>query len=251
MDTTTKLTTNELRPYADGRESKDHGVPGVLVPKSSARVNYEKGASVAPNCPNGIGADYNVHAAIPHNVVIMKEGREVNLVMSTRAIAIMNERNKCGPDGKPPATVISHETAVRLAEEEKMSGIPNGVPAAGIPQLSSEPAVSLAGGGVSPVEQATQPQRPKHKVRFHGDFGRLAASYSEVFVHDSTLVMIQYDRAGDFFEAPAGESHVTVEVGNQKFACLPAIQYPVRSQNAWHTVYLIDKDKGTELGYDA
>lgn len=251
------VNKNDLRPYKDGTQT-EHRMAGVVVPPAACNdlAGYTPGHRISIPPADTAGVDFNVSSPSEQVLIIPTEdGGQRQVPVTRKALRLLQFHNQAKP-GKP-AKPITYEEAVLMAEKMSDAEVDRLIPPAATEKtaaaMPAPAAQSPSTAQPAPLTAAPAPvPRKKIKVKISGAFGAFTVPFDEVFVHGIFLVLIQYDNEEASFEAPSSQDHVRIDVLEKGLAlmCLPGVQYPVESQRAYHTVYLVDEEKTKELAND-
>jgi hypothetical protein len=154
------------------------------------------------------------------------------------------------PDPAPgPKRISSYEVPVRKSEDE-----PPPEPLIKPAHREANPPPASVGAAPQPLAEDTDTkasaniksapmQVARVKVRFIGNFGKLAVPYNVVFQDGISLVMVQYSPEGIFYDPPGGtDEHIEVQWHGRMFMCLPGVHFIMPDQQTAFTVFLIDEN---------
>lgn len=193
--------------------------------------------------------------AIPQILVEMGANGIIKTTeLNADAIEILKKKNSLYNKGGKP---VDFHTAIKMAASPNtQDAVKSAAAAAAAPVKQPmmapvavandpppyDPAPSLGSIPVDPPPVFVE--TPKEMVKFTGPFGSLTVPYSEVFISELCLVMIQRGNSGAFYEAPSNlEEHIKVTWRGETFWCFPGVQYTMPDGQSSHTVFLIDKDE--------
>lgn len=109
-------------------------------------------------------------------------------------------------------------------------------------ERGSGPKASFANLEAEPMRKA------KVKVRFKSAMGSLAVAYNVVFKEGTTLVMVQHDVEGLFYEPPGdNETPVEIQWHGDTYVCYSALNFKMPDEQTAFNIYLIDVEATARL----
>jgi hypothetical protein len=233
----------EEKKYKDAMET--HGLKGTALP--AAKGTGEFGT---PLSKGDLGVSFDTQAPIPQNIIVAdKDGERVVARIDGTALGVLRAKNK----GKE---FLTYEGAALIAKSgEYAEAVVRTQPAAEAPEVAQPkkgrrkaPIAAPTFSAPTHQEPESIPEVPKTKVRFTGAFGSLTYPYTSVHREGIYLVMVQYDKEGNFFEAPMSADLVEVHVGPDRLMCYPGPQFRLAQDGQiFVTVYLIDREATAEV----
>lgn len=207
--------------YKDGQQT--HGMRGTVIPR----------AKLEPGNRSQLGATFDMHMAVPQNIVdveIGPDGVEHETVRRLNDAALTNLKSA---NSARVGKTVTYDQAISESGKKEPSA----------------PLVNLTEGELLPAQAAVRPAEVrltnsvKTLVRFTGNFGSLRIGYDQVFIHKGNfLLLVLVSRGDTSYEAPSNvDGHIKIEVGGKLYWSPVSFQY-IMPEGATHTIFVIDED---------